>query len=239
VQLEGRDAFGRNSGTAIVQGAAGVCASHPAAANHRRQGPGLRAVDVHPTGVRAGALPGQTVRGSYPFRVTRNSDLFLDEEEIKNLRTALAESSRSAISEIPCGSSRGTTCRGSSSSFSWSIPARRRRPVPRGRTREPGAPDAGPRSGRQPHAQVPAFVRGRPEATGGKSRSVQSHPESDVLLHHPFSIVQPRDRLPGAVGRRPQRGRDQADRVPHRHRLGSDEVPDRRRASAARKSRSS
>jgi len=31
-----------------------------------------------------------TVRGSYPFRVTRNSDLFLDEEEIKNLRTALA-----------------------------------------------------------------------------------------------------------------------------------------------------
>src|SRR5258705_10268472 len=33
---------------------------------------------------------GMTVRGSYPFRVTRNSDLFLDEEEIKNLRTALA-----------------------------------------------------------------------------------------------------------------------------------------------------
>jgi polyphosphate kinase len=31
-----------------------------------------------------------TVRGSFPFRVTRNSDLFLDEEEIKNLRTALA-----------------------------------------------------------------------------------------------------------------------------------------------------
>jgi len=33
---------------------------------------------------------GMTVRGSFPFRVTRNSDLFLDEEEIKNLRTALA-----------------------------------------------------------------------------------------------------------------------------------------------------
>ena len=29
------------------------------------------------------------VQGCYQFRVTRNSDLFVDEEEIKNLRTAL------------------------------------------------------------------------------------------------------------------------------------------------------
>ncbi len=30
-----------------------------------------------------------TVKGCYQFRVTRNSDLFVDEEEIKNLRIAL------------------------------------------------------------------------------------------------------------------------------------------------------
>ena len=29
------------------------------------------------------------VLGCYQFRVTRNSDLFVDEEEVKNLRTAL------------------------------------------------------------------------------------------------------------------------------------------------------
>ena len=29
------------------------------------------------------------VKGCYQFRVTRNSDLFVDEEEVKNLRTAL------------------------------------------------------------------------------------------------------------------------------------------------------
>ena len=29
------------------------------------------------------------VRGCYQFRVTRNSDLFVDEEEIKNMRIAI------------------------------------------------------------------------------------------------------------------------------------------------------
>jgi polyphosphate kinase len=32
---------------------------------------------------------GMNVLGCYQFRVTRNSDLFVDEEEVKNLRTAL------------------------------------------------------------------------------------------------------------------------------------------------------
>lgn len=34
-------------------------------------------------------FPGMTVRGCYQFRVTRNSDLFVDEEETKDLRQAL------------------------------------------------------------------------------------------------------------------------------------------------------
>ncbi|HSU65008.1 MAG TPA: polyphosphate kinase 1, partial [Burkholderiales bacterium] len=34
-------------------------------------------------------FPGMHVRGCYQFRVTRNSELFVDEEEIKNLHTAL------------------------------------------------------------------------------------------------------------------------------------------------------
>jgi len=34
---------------------------------------------------------GMTVKGCYQFRVTRNSDLFVDEEEIKNLRIALQD----------------------------------------------------------------------------------------------------------------------------------------------------
>jgi polyphosphate kinase len=90
VQLEGRDAFGRNSGTAIVQA--------PRALPRVIQLPKNIAGDGHAFVLLTSILQafvealfqGMTVRGSYPFRVTRNSDLFLDEEEIKNLSTALA-----------------------------------------------------------------------------------------------------------------------------------------------------
>jgi polyphosphate kinase len=90
VQLEGRDSFGRNSGTAIVQA--------PRALPRVILLPGKIAGGAYRfvllTSVLQafvqGLFQGMTVRGSYPFRVTRNSDLFLDEEEIKDLRTALA-----------------------------------------------------------------------------------------------------------------------------------------------------
>lgn len=89
VELSGLDAFGRNSGTAIVQA------------------PRLlpRVIKL-PRGIAEGAndfvflssilhqhvgelFDGMQVLGCYQFRVTRNSDLFVDEEEVKNLRTAL------------------------------------------------------------------------------------------------------------------------------------------------------
>lgn len=89
VELTGLDAFGRNSGAAIVQA------------------PRLlpRVIKL-PKGVADGAndfiflssvlhqhvgelFAGMDVLGCYQFRVTRNSDLFVDEEEVKNLRTAL------------------------------------------------------------------------------------------------------------------------------------------------------
>ena len=90
VQLEGRDAFGRNSGTAIVQAPRAL----PRVIQLPKAIAGKGHVFVLLTSVLQAFVQalfqGMTVRGSYPFRVTRNSDLFLDEEEIKNLRTALA-----------------------------------------------------------------------------------------------------------------------------------------------------
>ena len=89
IQLEGRDAFGRNSGNAIVQ-APRVLPRIIQLPKHIANS-GIRLVLL--TSVLqafVGALfEGMKIIGSYPFRVTRNSDLFLDKEEIKDLRAAL------------------------------------------------------------------------------------------------------------------------------------------------------
>ncbi|MEW6164302.1 MAG: polyphosphate kinase 1 [Pseudomonadota bacterium] len=89
VELEGKDAFGRSSGAAIVQA--------PRALPRVIQLPSeLTGVDhgfVFLSSIlhrHVGELfSGMDVLGCYQFRVTRNSDLFVDEEEVKNLRTAL------------------------------------------------------------------------------------------------------------------------------------------------------
>ena len=89
VELEGMDAFGRAGGAAIVQA--------PRALPRVISLPGeLAGVDngfVFLSSIlhqHVGELfAGMNVLGCYQFRVTRNSDLWVDDEEVKNLRTAL------------------------------------------------------------------------------------------------------------------------------------------------------
>ncbi|MES2356600.1 MAG: polyphosphate kinase 1 [Pseudomonadota bacterium] len=90
VELDGKDAFGRNSAAAIVQAP-------------RTLPRFIRLPDELSDGLQYGFVflssilhahvgelfSGMTVKGCYQFRVTRNSDLFVDEEETKNLREAL------------------------------------------------------------------------------------------------------------------------------------------------------
>jgi polyphosphate kinase len=89
VELEGKDAFGRSSGAAIVQAPRAlprVIQLPPEVAGAEYDFVFLSSI-LH---AHVGELfSGMNVRGSYQFRVTRNSDLFVDEEEVKNLRTAL------------------------------------------------------------------------------------------------------------------------------------------------------
>jgi polyphosphate kinase len=89
VSLAGQDAFGRSASIAIVQAPRAL--------------PRVISVPGHVSGVPHGYIllgalintfvgdlfPGLEVRGVYQWRVTRNSDLFVDEEEITNLRQAL------------------------------------------------------------------------------------------------------------------------------------------------------
>ncbi len=89
VDLEGKDAFGRNSGTAVVQ----APRSLPRVIRLPREVAEGENDFVFLSSIlhaHVGELfAGMQVRGCYQFRVTRNSDLFVDEEEITNLRIAL------------------------------------------------------------------------------------------------------------------------------------------------------
>ena len=89
VQLSGKDAFGRNSGFALVQAPRLL----PRVIRLPRELAGTDHGFVFLSSIihaHVGELfAGMEVQGCYQFRVTRNSDLFVDEEEVKNLRLAL------------------------------------------------------------------------------------------------------------------------------------------------------
>ena len=88
VELSGTDAFGREAELAIVQ--APRVLPRVIALPQGQFGPDkfilLSSVLMRYVGE---LFPGIEVRGSHAFRATRNSDLFVDEEEMTNLRQAL------------------------------------------------------------------------------------------------------------------------------------------------------
>jgi polyphosphate kinase len=90
VSLKGKDAFGRNSGLAIVQIPRALPRIIQLPEDECDCGPNdfvfLSSV-VH--AYVENLFPGMSVKGCYQFRVTRNSDLYVDEEEIDDLLRAV------------------------------------------------------------------------------------------------------------------------------------------------------
>jgi polyphosphate kinase len=192
VQLEGRDAFGRNSGTAIVQAPRAL----PRVVQLPKAVAGKGHVFVLLTSILQAFVQalfqGMTVRGSYPFRVTRNSDLFLDEEEIKNLRTALAgelsqrhfgDSVRLEVAEnMPAELEQFLL-----EQFQLASDDLYRVNGPVNLVRLMQIPDMVD----APKLKFPAFVPGLPrqlEKTPDLFRAIR---KGDVLLHHPFQSFGP------------------------------------------------
>ncbi|MBV9620683.1 MAG: polyphosphate kinase 1, partial [Gammaproteobacteria bacterium] len=87
VRLEGKDAFDRDSELAIVQAPRSLPRVVPLPGAGASRGCVLLSTIVQ--AFVAKLFPGIRVIGCYQFRVTRNSDLFVDEEEIDDLRRAL------------------------------------------------------------------------------------------------------------------------------------------------------
>ena len=89
VELQGKDAFGRNSAKAIVQAPRVL----PRAILLPPEVSGCPYGFVFLSSILhahvSELFAGMEVLGCYQFRVTRNSDLFVDEEEVKNLRISL------------------------------------------------------------------------------------------------------------------------------------------------------
>ena len=89
VELDGTDAFGRPSGMAIVQAPRILPRVVPLPAELCQGGSGFVFLSsiLH---AHVGKLfPGMTVKGCHQFRLTRDSDLTVDEEDLKTLRAAI------------------------------------------------------------------------------------------------------------------------------------------------------
>lgn len=89
VSLEGQDAFGRESGIAVVQAPRALprlILLPPEVSGGQHDFVFLSSI-IHSHV--SELFPGMRVKGCYQFRVTRNSELFVDEEEVEDLMIAL------------------------------------------------------------------------------------------------------------------------------------------------------
>jgi len=89
ISLEGKDAFGRNSGIAIVQAPRALprLIQLPHGTSSKKNDFVFLSsiIQMHASDL----FPGMTVTGCYQFRITRNSDLLVSEEEVGDLMRAL------------------------------------------------------------------------------------------------------------------------------------------------------
>jgi len=192
VRLEGRDAFGRGSGIAILQAPRLLprVIELPEKLAGGRYGFVLLSAVLQ--AFCAALFEGMTVLGSYAFRVTRNSDLFFEEEEIKDLRAALqgelpqrhfGDAVRLEIAD---------DCPEDLAGFllhEFELDARDLYRVggPVNLVRLMPVPDLVER----PELKYPGFYPGIPRAVEKRADLFKSIRKSDILLHHPYQSFNP------------------------------------------------
>ncbi len=89
VELEGRDGFGRDAGIAIVQAPRALPRVLPVPVEIAEVPHGVMLLSSIVQGFIDTLFPGLQIRESHQFRLTRNSDLFVDDEAVTDLREAL------------------------------------------------------------------------------------------------------------------------------------------------------
>ena len=192
VELEGKDAFGRSSGIAIVQA--------PRVLPRVIRLPTEVAVAEYDFVFLSSVMhahmgelcAGMKVVDSYQFRATRNSDLFVDEEEIKDLRDAL----RGELPHRQFGDEVrlevATNCPPQITNFLLAQCNLGQNDLywvdgPVNLVRLMNVPDLVDR----PDLKFPRFTPGLPKALANGGDLFAAIRAGDILLYHPFQSFQP------------------------------------------------
>lgn len=192
VELEGKDAFGRSSNAAIVQAPRVL----PRVIRLPEELAGYEYGFVFLSSILhefVGELfTGMTVLGCYQFRATRNSDLFVDEEEVTNLRTKL----QGELPQRHFGNAvRLEVAENCSSAMTDFLLAQfNLKPVDLYRVNGPvnlvrlmQVPDWVDR----PDMKFRPFVPGTPKGLAKGANIFDSIRRNDILLHHPYQSFAP------------------------------------------------
>ena len=192
VELSGRDAFGRNSGAAVVQAPRSLprVIRMPKAVAGCDYGFVFLSSILH---AHVGELfTGMTVKGCYQFRVTRNSDLFVDDEETKNLRQALQGELPQRHYGAAVRLEVADNCSASMAAFlleQFELDAdalyQERGPVNLVRLMQ--VPDWVDR----PELKFPLFIPALPARLAQQDDIFAHIRKNDILMHHPFESFQP------------------------------------------------
>ncbi len=192
VELEGKDAFGRNSGAAIVQAPRAL----PRVIQLPRELTGVDHGFVFLSSIlhrHVGELfAGMNILGCYQFRVTRNSDLFVDDEEVKNLRTALQGELPQRHFGDGVRLEVADNCSEAMSDFLLQQFGLGREDL----YRAPGIVNlvrlmSVPDRVERPDLKFKSFQPGLPKQLTGRYDMFEAVRKSDILLHHPFQSFTP------------------------------------------------
>ena len=190
VRLRGIDAFGRDSEHAIVQAPRSLPRVVPVPNEGSERTLMLLSVIVH-TFVQK-LFAGIEVLGCYQFRVTRNSDLFVDEEEIDDLRRALegelAHRRYGAAVRLETSSDcPEDVVQFLLHQFALTDVDMYRMPGPVNLNRLSAIYDLVQR----PDLKYPVFTPGMPKRLVANSDMFSVIRQNDVLLHHPYQSFAP------------------------------------------------
>jgi hypothetical protein len=169
---------------------------------------------------------GMNVLGCYQFRVTRNSDLFVDDEEVKNLRTAL----QGELPQRHFGDAVRLEIADNCSPAMAEFLLQQFGLDPSDLYRVPGIVNlvrlmSVPDKVDRPDLLYTPFQPGLPKVLTKRYDIFASIRKQDILIHHPFPGLQSGNPAAAAGSRRSTGDCDQDDRVSHRHRLGIDGAP--------------